>query len=113
MCETPVSCAGSRPTACDPHALGGSQCGDQRRPDLEHSELKNTEVGGVEVLGVLGCGGVVRGWVGGLVGLGARWWLVVGGGGGGPDAVRHRLQFDASMSPRTCDRGQSICLHLA
>ena len=32
-----VSCSGGRTTACDPHALGGDQCGEQRGPDLEHS----------------------------------------------------------------------------
>ena len=32
VCETRVSCSGSRTTACDPHAVGGAQCGEQRRP---------------------------------------------------------------------------------
>ena len=32
-----VSCSGGRTTACDPHALGGDHCGEQRGPDLEHS----------------------------------------------------------------------------
>ena len=31
-----VSCSGSRPTTCDPHALGDAQYGEQRRPDLKH-----------------------------------------------------------------------------
>ena len=29
-----VSCSGGRTTACDPHALGGDQCGEQRGPTL-------------------------------------------------------------------------------
>ena len=32
-----VSCSGGRTPACDPHALGGEQCGEQRGPDLKHS----------------------------------------------------------------------------
>ena len=31
-----VSRSGGRTPACDPHALGGAQCGEQRRPDLKH-----------------------------------------------------------------------------
>ena len=34
--ETRVSCSWSQPTTGDPHALGGGQCGAQRRPDLQH-----------------------------------------------------------------------------
>ena len=30
-----------RITACDPHALGGDQCGEQRGPDLKHSTTRN------------------------------------------------------------------------
>ena len=37
-----VSCSGGRPTTCAPHALGGAQCGEQRRPDLKH--IKLTEI---------------------------------------------------------------------
>ena len=33
-----VSCFGCRRTACDPQALGGAQCGEQRGPDHKHSE---------------------------------------------------------------------------
>ena len=32
-----VSSSGSR-TTCDPHALSGDQCGEQRGPDLQGSE---------------------------------------------------------------------------
>ena len=32
-----VSCSRGRITACDPHALRGDQCGEQRGPDLKHS----------------------------------------------------------------------------
>ena len=32
-----VSCSGVRTTACDPHALGGDQCGEQRGPELKYS----------------------------------------------------------------------------
>ena len=39
--STPVSCSGGRPITCDPHALGGDQCGEQRRPDLKHNQNKN------------------------------------------------------------------------
>ena len=35
-----VSCSGGRTTACDLHALGGAQRGEQRGPDLKHSETK-------------------------------------------------------------------------
>ena len=35
-----VSCSWGRTTVCDPHALGSSQCGEQRGPDLKHSETK-------------------------------------------------------------------------
>ena len=38
---TPVSCSGGRPTTCDPHTLGGAQCGEQRRPDIKHIKNKN------------------------------------------------------------------------
>ena len=31
------SCSEGRTTACDPHALGGDQCGDQRGSHLEHN----------------------------------------------------------------------------
>ena len=31
--ETRVSCSDCRPTTCDAHALGGAQCGEQRRLD--------------------------------------------------------------------------------
>ena len=30
--ETCVSCSGCGLSTCDPHALGGAQCGEQRRP---------------------------------------------------------------------------------
>ena len=42
-----VSCSGGRTTACDPHPLGGAQCGEQRGPGLEHSATKKvlTDVG--------------------------------------------------------------------
>ena len=36
-----VSCSGDRTTSCEPHALGGDQCGEQRGPDLQHS-IKTT-----------------------------------------------------------------------
>ena len=36
VCETRVSCSGSWTTACGPHALGGAQRGEQRRPSLRH-----------------------------------------------------------------------------
>ena len=32
-----VSCSGSRTTACDPLALGGDQCGEQRGPNIKHN----------------------------------------------------------------------------
>ena len=35
-----VSCSGG--TVCDPHALVGAPCGEQRGPDLEHSETTTT-----------------------------------------------------------------------
>ena len=31
-----VSCSWSRTPDCDPHALGGDQCGEQRGPDHKH-----------------------------------------------------------------------------
>ena len=30
-----------RTSACDPHAVGGVQCGEQRGPDLKHCETKS------------------------------------------------------------------------
>ena len=39
-----VSCSVGRTTACDPRALGGDQCGEQRSPNLKHS---GTETRGV------------------------------------------------------------------
>ena len=33
--------SGGRTTACDPHALGGDQCGERRGPDLEHCTTHN------------------------------------------------------------------------
>ena len=36
-----VSRSGSRTTAYDPHALGSDQQGEQRGPDLKHSETKH------------------------------------------------------------------------
>ena len=32
-----VSCTGGRTVACDSHALGCDQCGEQPDPDLKHS----------------------------------------------------------------------------
>ena len=32
-----------RATACDPHALGGDQCGEQRGPDLGYSTTTRRE----------------------------------------------------------------------
>ena len=37
-----VSCSGRRTTGCDPHALGGDQCGEQRCPELKHSTTHST-----------------------------------------------------------------------
>ena len=33
---------GSDKSACDPHALGGDQCGEQRGPDVKHSTATTT-----------------------------------------------------------------------
>ena len=40
LMQARVSCSGGRTTACDPHALGGDQCGEQRGPNLKHSATK-------------------------------------------------------------------------
>ena len=37
-----VSCSGGWSTACDPHALGGAQCGEQRGPNREHISTDST-----------------------------------------------------------------------
>ena len=36
--QTWVSCSGCLTIACDPHAQGGAECGEQRTPDIEHSD---------------------------------------------------------------------------
>ena len=33
---------GSDKSACDPHAMGGDQCGEQRGPDVKHSTATTT-----------------------------------------------------------------------
>ena len=38
--ETRVSCSGVRPSTFDLDALGGAQCGEQRRPDWKHIKTK-------------------------------------------------------------------------
>ena len=35
-----IAFSGSRTTACNPHALGGTRCGEQRGPDLEHGGFR-------------------------------------------------------------------------
>ena len=41
-----------RTTACEPHALGGDQCGERRGPDLEHCTTHNISARAVGEVGM-------------------------------------------------------------
>ena len=51
--------SGGRTTACEPHALGGAQCGEQRGSDMKHS--KKQKAAGATSSGTFADGGRERG----------------------------------------------------